>query len=370
MKYTYTFKKKLLSKEHRIWLEDASMEDFVAALTAGIYMTEYWKNHPHIPNCQNDVFYPPKVAQEQIMSEQPVHVGQAGEKYIETLLRTKHKVKNVTKTYRSGDFIVNNSICIEVKKYTKTIPSSEVSKFKRDLECTALFGGIFISLCAPISNMRKIEITSVIANNRKIPVIFLSEPTDELILLMIDTLEYLIAESIHCSDDHFDEISNKIILLNMAVNNLADVRFTISEFITTQHKFCIKLQESIIHCEVEMKNIINELADIVNKDEVQDTCITSHFVLDAKLGKSIEKLAPKVKWNITKTSATYFPVSFVFGKKCSFTIKREFVKNIGELLAQYGELIHITSKNVIICACDSTFELIQDLIASNVAIPN
>jgi Restriction endonuclease len=82
--------------------------------------------------------------------------GVRGESHVMDALRDEFKCELVTGKTAAGDISIwfdNVKLCVEVKNYTKAIPTQEVTKFLRDLETTGAQAGLFISLNTRITGI-------------------------------------------------------------------------------------------------------------------------------------------------------------------------------------------------------------------------
>ena len=67
-------------------------------------------------------------------------IGLAGEREVEEILQERYRILNTAKSGKCGDFVITVNgirILIEVKKYSKTVPSLEIDKFYRDIDSNA-----------------------------------------------------------------------------------------------------------------------------------------------------------------------------------------------------------------------------------------
>lgn len=92
----------------------------------------------------------------------PVTKGKSGEVIVENILLNAFPhaiITDVGKKSKSGDILIEIDgfkILIEVKFYKRSVPTKEIDKFKRDLECKDYDAGIFISLFSGVCNYKEI----------------------------------------------------------------------------------------------------------------------------------------------------------------------------------------------------------------------
>jgi len=96
----------------------------------------------------------------------PVTKGKSGEVIVESILRIAFPHANIIdvgKKSKSGDIMIEIDgfkILIEVKFYKRSVPTKEIDKFKRDLECKDYDAGIFISLFNGVCKYKEISCES------------------------------------------------------------------------------------------------------------------------------------------------------------------------------------------------------------------
>ena len=203
------------------------------------------------------------------------HIGALGEERIYSILSKKYDCKNTSRNTHSGDFkitIDGINILFEVKNYTKSVPTSEVEKFFRDIDCSpSIDGGIMISLTSRITGHGKtIEHTHQSIGGRNIPIIFLNiqELKDEK---TVESCIYAAVDimSTECkSKQHHIQIGDNIhaAISNISGNldSLSHCRNTISEGQNAINKVFLKLIQSITIAEVSIKNTIDSLRSSIH----------------------------------------------------------------------------------------------------------
>lgn len=128
----------------------------------------------------------------------------------------------------NGDYVINDSLLVEIKNYTRNVPTKEVDKFKKDLQTTGKLGGIFWSLNTPIANIGDMKHTSHIINGKEIPVIYLNTKNKDLIILAIKLILMEISTKYPKSNvDNTDQLNRKFELIKTKITDLEQNMHTI-----------------------------------------------------------------------------------------------------------------------------------------------
>lgn len=202
------------------------------------------------------------------------NIGILGEQIISQILQEKYIVSNTAKTGHTGDFIITINgirILIEVKKYTKTVPSTEVKKFYRDIDSNAsIGGGIFISLTSKIVGIGKtMHYSHQYVNGEKVPIIFLSlqnMPHDIARNCIFASVDILTTEiEGRCTYiDIADNISHTVNNIDQNLDFLSQCRLSINETQTMFNKQLGKLMQNILSAEINIKNSVDVLKSKVD----------------------------------------------------------------------------------------------------------
>jgi len=186
-------------------------------------------------------------------------IGLEGEMSVYNMLQSKYPIINTSKRGKRGDFAIDR-IMIEVKKYKRTIPSTEVSKFYRDLDANAdMRGGIMISL-----NSNFVSHTNAITrgNHGNTPVMFvcLKNLTDSIAqscLYMVIDLMMTEIDSKHLVIN--SDIANAINNIDISIGHLSQSRQTLHETQNIINKQIGKLMQQILASEIHIQNTITTL---------------------------------------------------------------------------------------------------------------
>ena len=129
------------------------------------------------------------IAQNQITSSL---IGAAGETQVSDILSNYFTVETVSGQDKTGDLIVkreNINIMVEVKKYTRAVPSHEVEKFYRDLRTQSnIHGGVFISLQTSITGIENPIQLGEIQHTHTVPIIFVCSNDENIIRTAVEII--------------------------------------------------------------------------------------------------------------------------------------------------------------------------------------
>lgn len=199
--------------------------------------------------------------------ENSAKIGLSGEAFVESILKQHFKVINSAKQGKRGDLIVMTGmsrILSEVKNYSRTVPSTELEKFYRDIDSNAsISGAIMISLSSKIVGKRRyIELEEYQATHGKISIIYLSlkdiETKDLLIASCVDMLNCFNSYKIKTISSK-EKITRAVEKINSQLDNLSIIRTLINETNLMLNKQFGKMTNAVISAEVHIKQYINEI---------------------------------------------------------------------------------------------------------------
>jgi hypothetical protein len=229
------------------------------------------------------------------------NIGLVGEQEVQQILQERYRILNTAKSGKCGDFVITvngTRILVEVKKYSKTVPSLEIEKFYRDIDSNSSIGGaIMISLTSKIVGFnRSMEYTHQYVNGNTVPVIFLSmreigDPSvaKECICSAVDILlaevesknKYVnIEESIVCAVNEIDQ----------NLDFLSQCRLMIHETQAMFNKQLGKLMQQVLSAEINIKNSIKTLkskVDVVGLEETK--CSIADTLSNLKVNLDTDK---------------------------------------------------------------------------------
>jgi hypothetical protein len=203
------------------------------------------------------------------------NIGLKGEQEIYQMLQERFSIVNTSKSGKRGDFIIcvnNIKILIEVKKYSKTVPSQDIEKFYRDIDSnTSIGGAIMISLTSKIVGISKtMEYTHQYVNGDNVPVIFLTlkDIYDKMVAkeCVFSAVDILLAESDskNKSIDIGEGISYAVNDIDKNLDFLSQCRLMIHETQSMFNKQLGKLMQQVLSAEINIKNSIKVLKSKVD----------------------------------------------------------------------------------------------------------
>jgi nucleoid DNA-binding protein len=113
--------------------------------------------------------------------------GKMGERILLEILKSKFPtigIEDVSGTPHSADILLDSTILLESKNYSKTVPSKEIEKFMRDMSESKVTFGIFVSFGVGITGHHRFSIdkfTDPIHNNEVKFIVYVPYATEELI---------------------------------------------------------------------------------------------------------------------------------------------------------------------------------------------
>jgi hypothetical protein len=279
----------LLPEPYRPWAATLSADE-IAAILLTHRMDSMYK---HVESKQ---VQPP-------IATSSAQIGQIGEAEVEAILNKNYDTVNTAKTGKCGDFIImvnGRKIIIEVKRYKKTVPGLEISKFQRDIQAhSSIQGAIMISLTSKIVGMSKsLEHTHVRNNGANIPVIYLS-------LAGLDTVEDIITAAVNivvidaaCQARHVSmeaDIDQAISDMCCNIDYLSNCRMTIDEAQVSMNKYFRKLMQNVLFAEINLKRCIDRIQSKIdisqqdtkeyNEADIKELMVSKN--IDEKLGNLI-----------------------------------------------------------------------------------
>lgn len=221
-------------------------------------------------------------------------IGLSGEKYVESLLESEWCVKNVRAKGRCGDLQItknsdsNETILIEVKKYSGFVQYKEVEKFYRDLDANSqIKAGVLISLTSKISGIKD---TIKMSNFKGKPVIFIQTSEPNIIRQGI-SLIFTVLDSTRIVDaEIYNKLEQKVHKMCEQLNQLSLARTYISETRQVMQKQLDKIYETILISEKSLNKTLRSITKLVEKS------FYSHQVSEvSNIDELIKKLSEYAK---------------------------------------------------------------------------
>lgn len=296
--------------------QKASAKELAKVLHLGYVMREYAKTYEYKEESDIVVSKLNKLLQSQhmetlsaIISNNKVKTapvrGIIGENYVMDILKPHFQSEYTRKDAKSADILVCNHIFVEVKHYSKSVPTTEVEKFRRDLNAKAASGGVFISLTSSISRKKSFEYVREVVRGNMIPVIYLSTNVPDVIILAVEIITNLTKSK--CINVNMVE-ENLNTLLD-GVSALSMTRANLHQLTADLHKNLTAINTQILETELNLKDAVNKIASQIT-DEVEvpsidlDNIITKYPVLYEKEFKHLANLILEPPLKLAKQTIT------------------------------------------------------------------
>lgn len=184
----------------------------------------------------------------------PVERGIAGEAIVRAALEGDFIVENTAKKAWSADLHVfhgETKIICEVKNYTNVVPSSEVTKFMRDITTTPCDGALFVSIGSPITSLPCWKFTVVNDTAmRSIPIVFITSNVPGQILTAAHMLKYWIESTAQTSSQMTPD-------LEIGVECVSKGRYALSRAIAGVYKLFDNVSEQFHASEMMLRRGID-----------------------------------------------------------------------------------------------------------------
>lgn len=212
-----------------------------------------------------------------------VKQGQAGELKFEMFMRTYMpfvKLICTAKHTKKADYIIEYDmngriyrILIDVKNHKTTIPSDEVVKFMRDLECNpSVDGAIMVCISGgKISGLRgAFNYEDTIIGHKYIPILYLSTTDDNVMLHSIKFIMSTIEAKSRCVDNKIN--IGIVTKLKIQLDTYALLQDNLSQLKVKLTKEIDKITKMLITTEVDMRNTVDAILRYNNVEyHVSDT---------------------------------------------------------------------------------------------------
>lgn len=269
-----TFHKELIAQvsvKNQQWVASLTVKELAKILDT-IAIIPYMKEHKIIQDEPQDI---------------AVNKGIKGENKFEHIvnqfLSNDYKLENVAKQGKAGDFMLKwrsyktnktYKIIIDVKNYKNTVPCKEVEKFYRDANINHVDGGFLISLHSKIVGVSKmIEFKEFMSDRGKLPMLFVSSSTPELIAEVIKMLFHMIEIRDTCSNSNVSKLTELALRTNEldeSIQIIAQCRETLQVAKHTIEKNLNQIMIQLISCEYGLVNKIKQInATIMNDDHLE-----------------------------------------------------------------------------------------------------
>ena len=206
-------------------------------------------------------------------SNKSVTKGFYGEKWVEELISQNfpdYTVTNNTHNPHNSDYELQNlkgqKFMIEVKNYTRNVPTSEVNKFISDLESSNIEIGLFFSLNTGICNKKRFKIDNLESNKK---IIYLPNIQQEKSMII---MAILMAESLYDvqlnSNKKINECNLMIIYeeLQLFYDNYNSIIQTVKDSKNSIEKTLFNMYNSLIENDLKIKNYLKNVQIRMNEE--------------------------------------------------------------------------------------------------------
>ena len=209
--------------------------------------------------------------------DRAVNIGKLGEASFENIISktmsNSYKLVNNAKKSHAGDFHISwqspdtnqtYTILVDVKNYKSSVPTKEVDKLYRDLNENNVNAGLMISLGSKITGFsRSITIKYVYLNNgKKIPVIFASVSTPDVICEIIKLIFHVV--NVNLFDSSIDSVDmdglfNQVNSLSDSVQLMMNTRNLLIDSKNRIDADLNKILYELMACEFSLTSKINSI---------------------------------------------------------------------------------------------------------------
>jgi hypothetical protein len=208
-------------------------------------------------------------------------IGKNAEDKFARICRTlpdNYQVVNTAKQGKAGDFVIyysgldniKYSCIIDIKKYSTTVPKAQLDKFYEDINYGNYDAGLIISVSSKFCGISdNIYVEQRDFSYGKIPIMYLAEVPDELITHAIKIILLRASnrnKSSNVGNVDVENVTNILNYINSALGQSATTRRMLSELNNTLTNSINKCQENLIAQEVQIKQAIGKINDILKLD--------------------------------------------------------------------------------------------------------
>lgn len=244
-----------LDADTMAWVRNANTKDIILAIELGSVLVDKVNNKIV---CGRHVNSTNRCASSATL-------GQVGEDMVESILAKKYGVINNTKIAKSGDltlFINHNKIVVEVKNYANVVPTSEVEKFRRDLNTTSVNGGVFISLKSPIRQITEnFTIRFESTETKVIPVVYVVSSDEHVISTAVSMVSQLITSCDYINTEIYsrDKMMSSFYIISDKINDVSRARDDLQVNLHNIISQIMKTTTNIVAAECGIKNALYDV---------------------------------------------------------------------------------------------------------------
>jgi len=224
---------------------------------------------------------PPPIDDQQRYSKVSTIKGLQAENEFEDLcikaLPDNYIIENVAKKSKTGDFVIERvdestghgkyKMLVDVKNYKHNVPSKEIEKFYRDIECNQSTDcGMLISYFSRFSGIRSsFKFEEKLINNQKIPILYLQSNDPQIIIESIKFMFCISAIKRQCYNPNakWECILQQIHNLEDTLDAMSRMRSNLLEFKLNIEKQFLGIMSELTTIEYCMKTQINTITTML-----------------------------------------------------------------------------------------------------------
>lgn len=200
-------------------------------------------------------------------------IGKLGEDNFYTTVQNLPEgyiVETTSKANHQGDFVIvleaDNRLykcLVDIKRYKTTVPTSQIIKFYSDLSNGNYDCGLFISQTSKITNMKSIDLEVYNGLHGPIPIMYLSEIPDEIMLKCIQMI-FAKTRIMYSRITDTSRIENLILFANNTLQNLVETRALLQDLNNTMSKSIMNCQQKIMTVEAQAQSALSEITRTIS----------------------------------------------------------------------------------------------------------
>lgn len=273
-------------------------------------------------------------------SDNVVIKGQQGEMEFDEACRkylpSEYNAINVAKVDRSGDFIIEWSsaktnliykMLVDVKNYNNTVPTKEVEKFHRDIECNQSINcGILLSRNSRICGFQRMfQFDNRLIGPRSVPIIYLNTSNGQITTEAIQFLFHMTELNTMCQTPcrRWNNIIKHVRNLEDTIDNMSRMRDSTHELkIVIERKFNSMLAD-LMSIEYKMKNQITFINSIIMQETEPEANVNEASKKSIDVNKHVDE-------RLTALSSIGHEYTQLFREMMEIDWSNEFVNDKNE----------------------------------------
>lgn len=227
-------------------------------------------------------------------------LGAVGEDYFEKVvsaLSPRYTIKNMAKQGKKGDFIIewdevgSHRALIDIKNYATSVPTKEVEKLRRDIECNrSVTAGMMISLKSKITGYSSFAIETLIVHGKKVPMVMISTDNPRLIVEYVQFMFYMAETNRRCLNvDGVDLSKHHIQTISVQMDTISHLGNSLAVLKGEMNKSLDRAILDMTICENRIRDTLGELVNVM--DEKSELEQSGHVSFE-EVVSGIAKISP------------------------------------------------------------------------------